>query len=124
MYNTFPLMNGQVIPTGMGTVEPLYLNFINNPVTVQFIHRIFAFVLLFLVAKVWWTSKKTGMNPDQRKAMNIVLLAVSVQFLLGVLTLLTKVDITMASLHQIGAFFLFSSVIYLLFQMRKIRTAA
>ena len=60
MYNTFPLMNGQVIPTGMGTVEPLYLNFINNPVTVQFIHRIFAFVLLFLVAKVWWTSKKNG----------------------------------------------------------------
>ncbi|HNQ61069.1 MAG TPA: COX15/CtaA family protein [Bacteroidia bacterium] len=121
MYNTFPLMDGQVIPTGMGSAEPFWLNFFNNPVTVQFIHRIFAFLLLFLIAKVWWSSKKMGMDASQRKAMNFVLLAVSVQFLLGVLTLLTKVDITIASLHQIGAFFLFSSVIYLLFTMQKIR---
>ncbi len=118
MYTTFPLMDGQVIPKDMGTLEPLYLNMLNNPVTAQFIHRLFAWLLLFLIAKVWWSSRKMGMNKAQRQAMNIVLLAVVVQFLLGVFTLLTKVEITLASLHQIGAFFLFSSMIYLLFQFR------
>jgi len=119
MYTTFPLMDGQIIPTGISTLEPQVLNLINNPVTVQFIHRMFAYILLFLIAKVWWSSHKMGMNSGQRRAMNIVLLAVSVQFLLGVLTLLTKVEITLASLHQVGAFFLFSSMIYLLFSFRK-----
>ena len=119
MYNTFPLMDGQIIPSGISTLDPQVLNLINNPVTVQFIHRMFAYILFFLIVKVWWSSRKMGMNSDQRKAMNIVLLAVSVQFLLGVLTLLTKVDITIASLHQVGAFFLFSSMIYLLFRFRK-----
>lgn len=122
MYNTFPLMDGQIIPTGMDTLEPLFLNFINNPVAVQFIHRMFAYVLLFLIGWVWWTSKKKGMNIKQKQAMNYVLLAVLVQFLLGVLTLLTKVEITIASLHQVGAFFLFSSMIYLLFQFRRNET--
>ncbi len=42
MYNTFPLMDGQLIPTGMATLEPQVLNLLNNPVAVQFIHRIFA----------------------------------------------------------------------------------
>lgn len=119
MYNTFPLMDGQILPTGMSTLEPQVMNLLNNPVAVQFIHRLFAYVLLFLIAKVWWNSRKLRMNLSQRNAMNIVLLAVCVQFLLGVLTLLTKVEITLALLHQVGAFFLFSSMIYLLFQFRS-----
>lgn len=119
MYNTFPLMDGQLIPNGLTTLEPWWLNYINNPVMVQFIHRLFAFILLFFIAKIWWSSRRMGMNKAQRQAMNLVLFAVSVQFLLGVLTLLTKVEITIASLHQIGAFFLFSSMIFLLFSFKK-----
>lgn len=119
MYNTFPLMDGQIIPTGIDTLEPAILNLINNPVTVQFIHRLFAYVLLIMIARVWWTTGKMKVNKTQKHAMNLVLLAVAVQFLLGVFTILSKAEITLASLHQVGAFFLFSSMIYLLFQFRS-----
>ncbi len=119
MYNTFPLMDGQLIPTGTIGPGSFWLNWMNNPVAVQFLHRLFAYTLLLLIGKIWWTSRKAEWNHDQRKAMNIVLIAVIVQFLLGIFTLLTKVEITLASLHQVGAFFLFAAMLYLLFQFRK-----
>ncbi|MBP6335357.1 MAG: COX15/CtaA family protein [Bacteroidia bacterium] len=122
MYTTFPLMDGQIIPRGIAGMDPLMTNLINNPVTVQFIHRFFAYALLFLIASVWWTAKKKGMNEGQRKAMNFVLLAVTLQFLLGVFTLLTKVETTLASLHQVGALFLFATMVFLMFQFRTIRS--
>ncbi|MFZ7145675.1 MAG: COX15/CtaA family protein [Bacteroidota bacterium] len=119
IHNTFPLMSGQVIPTGMSVMQPTWLNIFDNPVTVQFIHRFLAFTLLFLVAWFYIESGKEKLNNFQKKGIHILIAAIGIQFLLGVITVLTQANIVMASIHQIGAFFLFSSSIYLLFHFRK-----
>ena len=119
IHNTFPLMSGQVIPTGMNAMQPTWLNIFDNPVTVQFIHRFLAFTLLFLVAWFYVESGKEKLNNFQKKGIHILIAAIGIQFLLGVITVLTQANIVMASVHQIGAFFLFSASIYLLFHFRK-----
>lgn len=119
IYNTFPLMNGQLIPTGVMAYSPFWYNLANNAVTVQFIHRIFAFILLFMIFWLWSGSLSEQLNKSQRRAVNLLLVAVCIQFLLGVLTILSKTEIALASLHQIGAFFLFAVTIYLLFHTRS-----
>jgi len=119
IHNTFPLMSGQVIPTGMNAMQPTWLNIFDNPVTVQFIHRFLAFTLLFLVAWFYVESGKEKLNNFQKKGIHILIAAIGIQFLLGVITVLTQANIVMSSVHQIGAFFLFSASIYLLFHFRK-----
>ena len=97
---------------------PSYLiNLFENLLTVQFIHRCLAFIIVLL--SIWLLSSSGKVNALQRKAINFLLLALSVQFLLGVLTLLSKVQITLAAFHQMGAFLLFSSCVFLLFQFRN-----
>ncbi len=115
MHNTFPLMSGQVIPSGMAALKPGAANFFDNPVTVQFIHRLMAFALLFLCSWFVFAAKKETLNNFQRKGIYFLLIAICLQFLLGVLTILTSVNIALASLHQVGAFFLFSVCVYLLY---------
>ena len=118
LHNTFPLMSGQVIPSGMNTMDSFASNVFDNPVTVQFIHRFMAFTLVFLCSWIFFQSKKSILNNFQRKGINWLLTAVLFQFLLGVLTILSQVNIVLASLHQIGAFFLFSVSIYLIYHFK------
>lgn len=118
LHNTFPLMSGQVIPSGMNTMDSFASNVFDNPVTVQFIHRFMAFTLVFLCSWIFIQSKKSILNNFQRKGINWLLTAVLFQFLLGVLTILSQVNIVLASLHQIGAFFLFSVSIYLIYHFK------
>ena len=113
--NTFPTMDGEWIPSGIFAMSPKGLNFFENVLTVQFIHRLLAFLILICVTILWIQSRKKDFSIQQKKAANICLLAVTIQFLLGVFTLLYKAPITLAALHQIGGFFLFSSVIVAMF---------
>jgi cytochrome c oxidase assembly protein subunit 15 len=105
IYNTFPLMNGKFIPEDI--YSPLYINFLENSSTVQFIHRIFAyFISLNIIGFVIY----------HYKFKNIALLlftALVVQVGLGILTLINSVPLILASLHQIGAIFLLSTVQYI-----------
>ena len=122
--NTFPTMDGEWIPSGIFSSENFMLNFFENPVTIQFLHRIMAMIIVLLSGWIWVSSDKKEMSQSQRRGIYFLLFAVSVQFLLGLFTLLSKVQITLASLHQVGAFLLFSSVIFLLFQFREERKVA
>lgn len=124
IYNTWPLMDGQIIPSGIMGMSPLIQNFFDNQVLVQFLHRLFAILIVLMILQIWLLEKKQLRSRLQKRGMNFLLLAVVFQFLLGVLTLLTQVNITLASLHQVGAFFLFSATIFLLFHYRNQNTAA
>ena len=117
--NTFPTMDGEWIPSGIFSYQSFPLNIFENPVTVQFVHRIMAMIIVLLTGWIWLSSDKKELNQSQRNGIYFLLFAVGIQFLLGVFTLLSKVNITLASFHQVGAFMLFSSVIFLLFQFRK-----
>ncbi|MCX6291128.1 MAG: COX15/CtaA family protein [Bacteroidetes bacterium] len=117
--NTFPTMNGEWIPSGIFGMEVFWKNFFENPVTVQFIHRVTALVIVAFTVWLWFSASKNNMNRSQANAFYFLAVAVGVQFLLGVFTLLLKVPVMMASLHQVGAFFFFTTVIVLLFRFRE-----
>ncbi len=119
MFNTFPLMNGQVIPDGILVMQPSWINFFENPITVQFIHRFFAGIITLLTGYIFYKFSKHSRTTAEETGMIYLGLALLVQIIFGIFTLLTAVEITMASLHQIGAFFLFSSCVYLKFLYSK-----
>src|SRR5262249_7427687 len=58
-YNTFPLMNGHLVPPGMFVIDPWYLNFFGNVATVQFDHRAIAWLLAFLVPWFWLRVRRS-----------------------------------------------------------------
>jgi cytochrome c oxidase assembly protein subunit 15 len=112
-YNTFPLMDGQLIPSGLQLMQPWWRNHLENVMTVQFQHRALAVVVLFallsLVAGLWRHA------PLQR-LMIAILAVVLMQFALGVATLLSHVDLLLASLHQCVALLLFALLLRLAYQ--------
>lgn len=118
MFNTFPLMNGQVFPVSFWISEMGVSNLFQNPATIQFVHRFLAFAILFFVG---WIVIEAGKNaqPVQRKSVKFLMYAVLLQFLLGVLTILYHAPVLLSSIHQIGAFFLFMAVLFTRFSYRK-----
>jgi heme a synthase len=102
-YNTWPLMDGRFIPTGLGILSPWYLNIFENITTVQFDHRMLAYVLVALV--LWQTVGLARAGSDERAAGSAGVLAAVVvaQMGIGIWTLLTGVPLALGLAHQGGA---------------------
>jgi cytochrome c oxidase assembly protein subunit 15 len=116
--NTWPLMLGQLIPQGLLIqVQPMLLNLIDAPLTVVFIHRWFAFVVLAAAAAIYWLIHKQNFPPGVMKGIDLVAVLVILQITLGILVLRTQVQIAIALLHQANAIALFASMVYLLHRL-------
>ena len=103
-YNTFPLMDGKLIPDGLFENSPVYINFFENIITVQFAHRLMAIVSVILVASLWWQARKEIASIPDLWPFHVLITTVILQFALGVATLLLVVPIHLAAGHQLGAF--------------------
>jgi heme a synthase len=111
-YNSFPLMNGHVVPPEILMMDPLYLNFWNNMATVQFDHRAIAWVLALAVPLFWWRVRRAPDVPRRaRIASHLLLAMLAVQIALGIGTLLLVVPLPLAAAHQAGAVLLFAAAI-------------
>lgn len=99
-YNTWPLMDGRLWPDQLLTIQPWWLNLFENPKTVQFIHRLGAYVLF--VAAAWHMVATWRTEPGSTHARRAVLLfvLVSAQAAVGIATLLTVVHLHMALAHH------------------------
>jgi heme a synthase len=113
--NTFPTMDGEWIPSGINAMTPGYINLFENPLTVQFVHRCLAYIIVLLIFILGINVRGANLSFRQKRITNWCLIAVAVQFTLGLLTLLYKAPVTLAALHQIGGFFLFTSVLTALY---------
>ena len=95
-YNTYPLMHGQFLADAALRFEPLWRNFLENDMMIQFVHRWVGALLLMGVIAFFVLAMRHGMLMPA-----LVLVAVtSVQFLVGVATLLLRVPVALGSLHQ------------------------
>ena len=111
-YNTFPLMNGAVVPPEILVLEPAWRNFFYNMATVQFDHRAIAWLLALLVPWFWWTLRRTrGLPPRARVGGDVLLVLVAVQIALGISTLLLVVPVPLAAAHQAGAVLVFAAAL-------------
>lgn len=121
-YNTFPLMNGHVVPPEIFMIEPWYLNFFNNMATTQFDHRLGAWILAFLVPWLWWKVRNAPVVPRARLAASVLLLALAAQIALGITTLLLAVPVGFGAAHQGGAMVVFGLVLWLNHELRVARS--
>ncbi|MGC2519476.1 MAG: COX15/CtaA family protein [Burkholderiales bacterium] len=117
-YNTFPLMNGHVVPPGMFVIEPWYLNFFNNMTTVQFDHRLIAWALAFLVPWFWLRARREAIPQRARLGADLLLAALALQIALGIATLLLVVPVPLAAAHQAGALLVFTAALFVAHSLR------
>jgi len=110
-FNTWPLIAGAFVPDGLGAVAPWYLNLFENPLTVQFDHRMlgYAVVVATIVQALWLALKGDGQIIGS--AVTLAVLAL-LQATLGVWTLLLAVPIELGLAHQAGAIFVFAAALY------------
>lgn len=99
-YNTWPLMDGAIVPGDLLVIEPVWRNFFESPKTVQFVHRMFAYAVL--VAALWHAFSTTRIAPRTTHARRAWLLAILIvcQAAIGVGTLLMQAHMHWALLHQ------------------------
>src|SRR5262245_43878096 len=110
-YNTFPLMGGHLVPPGMFILEPWYLNFFANVATVQFDHRLVAWLLAFLVPWFWLRVRRSAAPRRARIAADLLLAALALQISLGIATLVSLVPLPLAAAHQAGALLVFTAAL-------------
>ncbi len=99
-YNTWPLMDGQLIPDGLLVMKPWYVNPFENVALVQFNHRLLAYVIFAGV--VWHAISVARSEGEAALRSSAVLLAagVTVQAILGIWTLLAVVPLGLGLAHQ------------------------
>lgn len=117
-FNTFPLMNGHIVPPDIFMLEPWYLNFFNNMATVQFNHRLIAWLLAILVSLFWLKSRSYPLPGSAHLACNLLLAMLIVQISLGIATLLLVVPLPLAAAHQAGAMLLFTAALWVNHELR------
>jgi len=120
-YNTWPLMNGKIVPDEILLIEPWYANIAYNMATVQFIHRCLALVIALMAVGLWFDVRREPPNDRSRFWSTILLLMAFVQVGLGITTLLLRVPVNIAVLHQAGAVILFSIAIMFRHTLREPR---
>ncbi len=111
-YNTWPLINGSFVPSGLYEASPWYLNLFENPLTVQFDHRMLGYtVVTAALAQLAWLALERAPSTLIGSAMTLALFAV-LQATLGVWTLLLAVPIELGLAHQAGAIAVFAAGVY------------
>ncbi len=102
-FNTWPMIDGRFLPPAeaLFAMQPLWKNFFENVLTIQFDHRIAAYLLFFLSALHAIDVQRAAPAMALRAAMLFAL--ITLQAMLGVLTLLYEVPLWLALAHQIGA---------------------
>lgn len=111
IYNTWPLMNGTFMPENVRAFGDLVTDLSNHRDGVQFIHRNFAYLVAAGFVAFALAFRK---EPPMRDLWYWLIIAVLLQFLLGVATLLMNVPITLGVLHQLGALALLSLLLKVL----------
>ncbi|MDA5194109.1 COX15/CtaA family protein [Govanella unica] len=117
-YNTWPLMDGRLVPHGMWSQTPLLSNLFENHTTVQFIHRMLAYLVAILSVYLWWQISERG-GRAVREASHFLLVTVALQIVLGISTLLMVVPVWLGVAHQAGALLLVTSMVFLGHRMVK-----
>jgi len=114
IYNTWPKMGEHWIAPGTFSGRPWHVSLYDQRhlVTIQFMHRMIAVVLVIFAGALWFRSRKETSSPAQKQGIQLMLGMICLQFLLGVCTLLLHVPVWLGVLHQLGAVLLLLSSLF------------
>ena len=102
-YTDWPLMDGDLIPSGLFDMQPFWLNFFENHLTVQFDHRMIAYALAALIGWHIYRVLQSGMGGAAQLSAKWLGGALALQIVLGISALMLAVPIWLGAAHQLGA---------------------
>ncbi len=114
IYQTWPLMNEKFIADDIIVDNIFSLDSLKNHSYVQFYHRILAYLILIIFLALYFNNIKNKYIP--MKYFNFIFLAVLFQIVLGIMTLLSGLNIFLASFHQIGSILLISTILLAIYK--------
>ena len=114
IYNTWPKMGNSWIAESVMAMSPWWKNLVEGLAGVQFVHRYLAYGVVALILFGFFRGRKIELEKSQRKALNVLVLMVALQFILGVFTLLFAVPMLLGLFHQLGAFLLLGACVFAL----------
>ena len=115
--DTWPLMLGKLIPPNLFNS---WINIFETPQTIVFIHRWFAWLGIIVVPVVYYVAKKQNYPREITNGLLWLIGVVALQITLGVLTILSYVNIVVALIHQANAIVLFALAIYFIHRFRAL----
>ncbi|MBK8176134.1 MAG: COX15/CtaA family protein [Rhodospirillales bacterium] len=115
-YNTFPLMDGELIPAHLLASSPWWRSFFEDVTTVQFTHRLLALTTFSCVLAQFVWSRRPGTTAEVRRASAALAGWVCVQVGLGIATLLSIVALPLAAMHQASALVLWTLALWTSFE--------
>ena len=117
-FNTYPLMNGKIIPDDIYLEDLGFLNMFENTVTINFNHRWIATItFIYTFSFFSYLIFKKVINLSNQIIIS-VLLILTLQFLLGIMALLSNVSIYYGSLHQTNSIALLSILLVAYFKSK------
>ncbi len=111
-YSTWPLMGDSFIPRGLYAGTPAWLDMFEDITTVQFNHRMFAYLLVVIIGVFATLVYRRGVGGRARLAVTLLLAALTIQVILGISTLLLHVPVALAAAHQGGAMVLLTAALF------------
>ena len=119
-YNTYPDMDGHLIPAGYASLHPFWRNWFQNLAAVQFDHRVLATLTVLTVGATLVVGLRAGLPKPAHDALMLLGWAVLAQYALGVTTLLLVVPVWAGTLHQFFAAILLSVTLFTLHRLRGV----
>ncbi|HNP35462.1 MAG TPA: COX15/CtaA family protein [Woeseiaceae bacterium] len=124
IFNSFPMMGEYWMPPGVMALMPPWSNFFDNPILVQFNHRVLAGTTLVAVVAFWIWCLRSARPIGDRLAVHLLLGAALLQVTLGISTLLLHVPVALAAIHQAVAVLLLTAAINLVHGLRDAPAAS
>ncbi len=92
-------------------MSPLWMNWFENPISVQFNHRISAYLLTLLIVLQWFVAQRSNAEQPHKTRTWIILLITIVQVIVGIVTIVLEVPLYWALAHQGVAFILLAAAV-------------
>ena len=112
-YATWPLMGDSFIPAGLYSLQPAWLSAFEDITTIQFNHRMFAYLIVVLALTFAFKALKKDISKPLKIAVWALLGLLAMQVTLGISTLLFYVPVPVAAAHQVGAVALLSASLFI-----------
>jgi cytochrome c oxidase assembly protein subunit 15 len=120
VYNSFPLMDGRLIPEGYDGLHPFWRNWFVTLAAVQFDHRLLATLTALTIGGTLLVGLRSALPRPAQNALILLGWTALAQYLLGVTTLLLVVPVWAGTLHQTFAAILLSATLFALHRLRGI----
>ncbi|PLW76699.1 COX15/CtaA family protein [Cohaesibacter celericrescens] len=102
-YNTWPLMDGSLLPSRLYEMDPFWLAAFEDLMTIQFNHRIMAYLIALYTLFLWMRIWRDPYAAKMTIATTILGVLLLLQVILGIVTLVLVMPLTLALMHQAGA---------------------